>query len=50
MLYGAAVAGEAGVGRVIDILSTEIDRDLALLGCRDVATLDEKWIVRPRLV
>jgi L-lactate dehydrogenase (cytochrome) len=36
-LYGAAVAGEAGVRRVIELLQGEIDRDLALLGCRGVA-------------
>ena len=35
-LYGAAVAGAVGIRRVLDILKTEIDRDLALLGCRSM--------------
>ena len=35
-LYGAAVAGSEGVAKVVDILRTEIDRDLALLGCKDL--------------
>ena len=37
ILYGAAVAGEAGVRHAIAILREEIDRDLALLGCADIA-------------
>ena len=48
MLYGAAVAGQAGVARVIDILCTEIDRNLGLLGCPDVNALDQDFIVRLR--
>jgi L-lactate dehydrogenase (cytochrome) len=35
-LYGAAVAGTEGIAKVVDILRTEIDRDLALLGCKDL--------------
>jgi L-lactate dehydrogenase (cytochrome) len=31
-LYAAAVAGEAGVAHAINLLSTEIDRDMALMG------------------
>lgn len=44
-LYGASVAGQAGVARVIDILGTEIDRNLGLLGCCDVAELGSDFIV-----
>lgn len=40
ILYGAAVAGEAGVRRAIAILREEIDRDLALLGCADIASVN----------
>jgi L-lactate dehydrogenase (cytochrome) len=47
MLYGAAVAGQAGVARVIDILAAEVDRNLGLLGCRDVNALDGDFIVGP---
>lgn len=36
-LYGAAVAGPAGIAKVVDILRTEIDRDMALLGCKDLS-------------
>lgn len=46
MLYGASVAGQAGVARVIDILGTEVDRNLGLLGCTDVSALNEDFIVR----
>ena len=40
ILYGAAVAGEAGVRHAIAILREEIDRDLALLGCADIASVN----------
>jgi L-lactate dehydrogenase (cytochrome) len=36
MLFAAAVAGEAGVRHAIDILSAEIDRDMAMLGLADL--------------
>lgn len=49
VLYGAAVADKAGVARVIDILGTEIDRNLGLLGCRDVADLDKEFITSQRV-
>jgi L-lactate dehydrogenase (cytochrome) len=32
-LFAAAVAGQAGVLHAIELLSKEIDRDMALLGC-----------------
>lgn len=44
-LYGAAVAGGAGVGRVLQILKSEIDRDLALLGCRSIQDLVRDLVV-----
>lgn len=50
VLYGAAVAGEAGVTRVIDILSTEIDRNLGLLGCCDVKNLDKEYVVHSPMI
>jgi (S)-mandelate dehydrogenase len=46
-LYGAAVAGEAGVARAIDILKSEIDRVMALLGARSVAELTPDQLVMP---
>jgi L-lactate dehydrogenase (cytochrome) len=45
MLYGAAVAGEQGVRRAIAILQEEIDRDLALLGCTDIASVTRDLVV-----
>jgi isopentenyl diphosphate isomerase/L-lactate dehydrogenase-like FMN-dependent dehydrogenase len=38
--YGLAAAGEPGVGRVIDILTAELDRTLAFLGCTSVEDLN----------
>jgi len=38
--YGLAAAGQQGVGRVIDILTAELDRTLAFLGCASVTELD----------
>jgi L-lactate dehydrogenase (cytochrome) len=37
--YGLAVAGQAGVERVIDMLTDELSRTMALLGCRSVDDL-----------
>jgi len=43
-LYGSAAGGEAGAARAIALLREEIDRTLALLGCRNIAALDEKCL------
>jgi len=42
--YGLAAGGEDGVGRVIDILTAELDRTLAFLGCTSVGELDPSRI------
>ncbi|HXF66504.1 MAG TPA: alpha-hydroxy acid oxidase [Burkholderiales bacterium] len=48
-LYGAAVAGEAGAARALEIFRDEIDRLLALIGCPDVAALDRDYLwLEPR--
>ncbi|WLE58942.1 alpha-hydroxy-acid oxidizing protein [Burkholderia plantarii] len=44
-LYGLAAAGEAGVTRVLEILRDEVDRTLAMLGCRNVAELSASHLV-----
>ena len=44
-LFGVAAAGEAGAARAIDILRLEVDRVLALLGCRSVSELTPRHIV-----
>lgn len=43
-VYGLAVAGQAGVERVIRNLTAEIDLTLALVGGHDVKALDRSWI------
>ena len=48
MLFGAAVAGEAGVRHAIAILREEIDRDLALLGCADIASVSRDLLIERR--
>src|SRR2546425_10563433 len=42
-VYGLAVAGQAGVERVIRNLTAEIDLTLALVGGSDVKALDRSW-------
>lgn len=44
MLYGLAVAGQAGVARALEIVRSELDRDLALLGCPDIAQVTEEFL------
>lgn len=46
--YGLAAAGEAGVSRAIEILRTDLDRTLHLLGCPSVAELDRSYVNVPR--
>lgn len=43
-LYGLGAAGQAGVEKALEILRTEIVRDLQLLGCRSIAALDRTFI------
>jgi len=45
--YGLAAAGEAGVTRAIEILKTDLERTLRLLGCRSVSQLDRSFIEAP---
>jgi lactate 2-monooxygenase len=47
-VYALAVAGQAGVERVIRNLAAEIDLTLALIGGADIKSLDRSWIsLRP---
>ena len=39
MLFAASVAGETGVRHALRLLREEIDRDMALLGCADLAAV-----------
>jgi L-lactate dehydrogenase (cytochrome) len=45
--YGLAAAGEAGVNRAIDILRTDLDRTMRLLGCPSVTELDRSYVNVP---
>lgn len=46
--YGLAAAGEAGVARAIEILRTDLERTLRLLGCRSVSELDRSYVNVPK--
>ena len=43
-LYGTAAAGEAGATCAITIFRQEIDRVLALIGCRSIAELNHEYL------
>jgi isopentenyl diphosphate isomerase/L-lactate dehydrogenase-like FMN-dependent dehydrogenase len=45
--YGLAAAGEAGVNRAIEILRTDLDRSLRLVGCPSVTALDRSYVNVP---
>lgn len=46
-LYGTAVAGQAGAARAIEIFREEIDRMMALIGCRSVAEITSDYVRLP---
>jgi isopentenyl diphosphate isomerase/L-lactate dehydrogenase-like FMN-dependent dehydrogenase len=46
--YGLAAAGEAGVVRAIEILRTDVERTLRLLGCESIAALDRSYVNVPK--
>ena len=46
-LYGTAVGGYAGAARAIEIFHEEIDRMLALLGCRNIGELTRDHLKLP---
>jgi (S)-mandelate dehydrogenase len=45
--YGLAAGGEAGVAHAINLLKTEVDRVVGLLGCSDLSQLDAGYIRWP---
>ncbi|MBM5812527.1 MAG: alpha-hydroxy-acid oxidizing protein [Gammaproteobacteria bacterium] len=49
-LYGLAAGGQAGVEHALGLLQAEVERDMALLGCRSIAELRgaELWPLRAR--
>ena len=44
--WGLAAGGREGVDRAIEILRTEVDRVIGLLGCGSVAALDARYLQR----
>ncbi|MDB5807250.1 MAG: mdlB [Betaproteobacteria bacterium] len=47
-LYGLAAGGEPGVSHALGLLRTELDRVMALLGCRSVADINGDCLHQPR--
>jgi len=45
-LYGLAVDGEAGISRVLETFRTELDNNMALLGCGSIADIDSSVVRR----
>jgi len=45
--YALSAAGEAGVARAIDILRTDVERTVRLLGCESVSALDRSYVETP---
>src|SRR2546427_12210818 len=45
--YGLAAAGEAGVGRALEILRDGVGRTLKLLGCSSISALDRSYVEVP---
>ena len=43
-LYGLAAGGQAGVAKVLELLRTEIERDMSLLGCRNIGEISGKHL------
>ncbi|MDX2234024.1 MAG: alpha-hydroxy acid oxidase [Hyphomonadaceae bacterium] len=46
-LYGLGAGGEAGVSRAIDLLASELRRDMALMGVTSIAELTPAHVRRP---
>jgi isopentenyl diphosphate isomerase/L-lactate dehydrogenase-like FMN-dependent dehydrogenase len=42
--YGLAAAGHAGVARAIEILRSDVERTMRLLGCGSVVELDRRYV------
>lgn len=45
--YGLAAAGPAGVARALEILRSDVERTVRLLGCPSVAALDRSYVEVP---
>jgi isopentenyl diphosphate isomerase/L-lactate dehydrogenase-like FMN-dependent dehydrogenase len=45
-LYGIAAGGQAGAKHAIDLLKSEVDRVIALLGCPSIAQLGPQFLAQ----
>ena len=45
ILDGLAAGGKDGVTGVLEILRSELQRTLVLMGCHDVRDLDASWLI-----
>jgi len=45
-LYGLAAGGEQGVERALHLFKEEVERSLALMGCRSIAELSSEHVER----
>jgi L-lactate dehydrogenase (cytochrome) len=45
--YGLAAAGPAGIARALEILRSDVERTLRLLGCASITALDRSYIEIP---
>jgi len=43
-LFGLAAAGQTGVTKALELIRAEIERDMALIGCRNVAEIGKKHL------
>jgi L-lactate dehydrogenase (cytochrome)/(S)-mandelate dehydrogenase len=48
-LFGVAVAGEAGVARVLEIYRQEIDRAMGLCGVTGIPAIDKSLLLTRRI-
>ena len=46
--YGLAAAGQAGVNRALEILRTDVERTLLLIGCSSVSDLNASYVNIPK--
>ena len=44
-LYGLSAGGQAGVARAIELLRSEIERNMGLMGCRSIADLTPDHVI-----
>jgi isopentenyl diphosphate isomerase/L-lactate dehydrogenase-like FMN-dependent dehydrogenase len=46
-VWGLAIAGQDGVAHMLELLRTEMERSMKMMGCTSVAELDPSWVGSP---